>query len=109
VFKYFQIYLFAVFVATELITPVVIRQRFYNKPKILFYLLCVAHAAISIWFWVLFIETKTYSGQFDAPSNVWRIMQIKGIMAAVTIPRIIIIITHFVGKFLKRNSWLEND
>jgi predicted MPP superfamily phosphohydrolase len=56
----------------------------------------------------MFIETKIHQGAFDSPSNVLNIMQMKGIMAAVTIPRIVIIISHFIGKFLKRNSWLTN-
>ena len=101
-------HLFIIFIATELITPIVIQQRFYKKSKKIFYLLCIAHTVMSIWFWILFIKTKTYHGPFDAPSNVLNLMQIRVIMLAVTIPRIIIIITHLIGKFLKRNTWLTN-
>ena len=101
-------YFFILFIVTELITPIVIQQRFYNKSKKIFYLLCTAHVVMSIWFWILFIETKIYSGPFDDPSNIWNLMQIKGIMLAVTLPRIIIIITHFIGKFFKQNNWLSN-
>ena len=101
-------YLFAFFIATELLTPVVIQRQFYNKSKFIFYLLCIVHAVMSIWFWMLFIETKTYRGPFDSPSNIWNIMQVKGIASAVMIPRAIIIITHFLGKFLKCKNWLAN-
>jgi len=99
---------FILFIATELITPIVIQQRFYNKSKKIFYLLCAAHAVMSIWFWILFIETKIYNGPFDTPSNIFNLMQINGIMFAVTLPRSIIIITHFINKFFKRNNWLSN-
>ena len=107
-FKHLQVYLFIIFIATELITPIVIKQRFYYKSKIFFYLLCITHAVMSIWFWILFIETKIYNGPFDDPANLWNLMQIRGIMLAVTFPRSIIIITHFINKFLKRNNWLSN-
>jgi hypothetical protein len=68
---------------------------------------------MSIWFWLLFIETRTYSGVFDSPSNVWNLMQVTGIASAIMLPRAIIIITHFTGKFLKRKTnnhinWLTN-
>ena len=100
-------YLFIFFIATELLTPVVIWQRFYKNSKLLFYLLCSAHAVMSIWFWILFIETSIYSGSFDSPSNIWKLMLISGIIAAVTFPRIIIIITHFVAKFFRsKSNWL---
>ena len=103
-------YLFPLFFATELITPIVIRQRFYKKSKILFYLLCTAHAVMSIWFWILFIKTRVYHGPFDTPSNISNLMQINGIVLAVTLPRVIIIITHFIAKFLKlKTNWLTNS
>ena len=107
-FKTFQISLFIFFIATELITPVVIRQRFYGKSKTVFYPMLISHVVVSVWFWIVFIETKIYSGYFDLPSNVWNIIQIKGIIAAVTIPRIIIIVTHFTGRFLKRSNRIAN-
>ena len=106
-------YLYVCFIATELLTPIVIYQHFYNKSKIVFYLLCVVHAAMSIWFWILFIETKLYSGPFDSPSNIWNLMLVTGVALAATFPRAIIIITHFTGKFLRRKTsgyinWLTN-
>jgi predicted MPP superfamily phosphohydrolase len=62
---------------------------------------------MSLWFWILSIETGTYQGAFDSPANVWKLMLIAGILTAATIPRVIIIITHFVAKFLKlKTDWL---
>jgi len=102
-------YLFILFIATELITPIVIQQRFYKKSKKLFYLLFIANAVMSVWFWILFIETKTYQGHFDTPSNVWKLTLMRGIISAVTLPRVIIIITYFVARFLKlKINWLTN-
>jgi len=101
--------LFVFFIVTELLTPVVIWQRFYKKSKLLFYLLCVTHVAMSLWIWILFIETKTYRGAFDSPSNVWKLMLMAGIVTAVTLPRGIIVIIHFIAKLLKfKNNWLTN-
>ena len=101
-------YLLVFFIATELLTLVVIRQRFYNKSKLAFYMLFIVHAVMSIWFWLLFIETKTYRGAFDSPLNIWNHMQMTGIAFALTLPRAVIIITHFTGRLLKLNNWLTN-
>ena len=106
-------YFFIFFIVTELLTPVVIRQHFYNKSRFVFYLLCIVHAVMSIWFWILFIEIKIYRGAFDSPSNISTLMRMTGIAFAITLPRTIIIIMHFIGKLLKckTNSyinWLTN-
>ena len=102
-------YLFILFIVTELLTPVAIWQRFCKKSKLLFYLLCATHIAMSIWAWILFIETRTYRGPFDSPVNVWKLMQMTGIVSDITLPRVIIIISHFFTKLLKlKTNWLTN-
>ena len=106
-------YLFIILIATELLTPAVIWQRFRSKSKPLFYLALLIHIALSIWLWILFIEIKIYSGPFDSPDNVWNLMLLTGMASAVTLPRTILILAHFVGKFLRRKTggyinWLTN-
>jgi len=76
-------------------------------------MLCIVHAVMSIWFWILYIEISIYRGAFDSPSHISTLMQMTGIAVAITLPRTIIIILHFIGKLLKhkKNShinWLTN-
>ena len=106
-------YLLIFSILIELLALIVIRQHFYKKSMFVFFLLCIIHAVMSVWFWIVFIETKTYHGAFDAPSNIYNLMQLTGIASAIMLPRAIIIIAHFIGKFLKYKTggninWLTN-
>jgi predicted MPP superfamily phosphohydrolase len=100
-------------VATELLTPAVLRQHLYSRTKALFYILIIIHVILSLWFWILYIETTGFNGFFDLPDHVWNIMQMTGMYAAVVMPRIILILLHFAGRLIRyRNgghiNWLTN-
>jgi predicted MPP superfamily phosphohydrolase len=91
-------------VVTELLTPAVLRQHIYNKSKALFYVMVIIHLILSMWLWILFIGIAGYQGFFDAPGHIWNLMQLTGMIAAVVVPRAIIIITHFSGKMIRYKS-----
>lgn len=91
-------------ITTELLTPAVLRQHVYYKSKALFYVMVIIHLILSIWLWILFIGTEGNRGFFDTPGHIWSIMQLTGMIAAVVVPRTILIIMHFSGKMIRYKS-----
>ena len=97
-------WLFIILVITEILTLVVIRQHFYDKSWMRYYLLMTLNAALSIWLWILWFEASSYKGIFDEPDHIWVLMNITGMICAVVIPRIILSIFHFSGWFARLKS-----
>ena len=100
-------------IVIELLTPAVLRQHFYSKSKALFYVLTVIHFILSIWLWILFIAVTGNSRFFDTPGHIWNLMQMTGMIAAVVVPRTILVLFHFTGKVIRYNygghiNWLTN-
>ena len=100
-------------VVIEFLTPAVLRQHFFSTSKTLFYVLAIIHFILSIWLWILFIATTGNRGFFDTPEHIWNIMQMTGMIAAVVVPRTILVLLHFTGKLIRYNSgghinWLTN-
>jgi len=98
---------------TELLTPAVLRQHFYSQSKALFYVLVIIHFILSIWLWILFISITGNRGFFDAPENIWNIMQMTGMIGAAVVPRTILVMMHFTGKLIRYKygghiKWLTN-
>ena len=99
--------------ASELFTPVVLRQHLYQKSRPLYYILLIAHLLLSFWLWILYIEVMSNRGFFDSPRHIWSLMQLYGMIAGVVFPRTLLIIFHFSGRFLRRKTggyinWLTN-
>lgn len=100
-------------ILTDAISLAVLRQHFFVKGRTPYYISVVVHFILSIWFWVLMIDVMGYDSFFDTPDNVWRLMAVAGMVCAVILPRLLVIIAHFTGKWLKRKTgghirWLTN-
>lgn len=93
--------LLIILIITEILTPVVLRQHFYiySKPK--YYISIIVHVILSIWVWILYIETTSNNTFYDNPRHVWLMMNLTGMIIAVIIPRIILNILHFSGTLIK--------
>ena len=105
--------LFIVLIITEILTLVVYRQHFYMRSSLKYSALIVAHIIISLWLWILFIETVSFNSFYDNPRHIWLLMNLTGMIIAVVIPRVIIIIFHFTGKLIRIRhgghiKWLTN-
>ncbi len=96
--------LFLLLLITEILTIRVIRQHLYDRSWLTYYFIMVVHAVFSIWIWILWYETVSFRGIFDEPGHIWTLTSISGMICAVVIPRIIVIIFHFWGRFLKRKT-----
>jgi uncharacterized protein len=51
--------------------------------------------------WMLYVEVKSYNGDFDNPGHIWLMMNLTGTLCAVLFPRILLDILHFTGKLIK--------
>ncbi len=102
-------------VITEVLTPAVLRQHFYNTSRIKYFISLIINTILSIWFWILYIEIVTYDSFYDNPRHIWLLMNLTGMICAVLAPRIILIILHFSGKLISLRSggghkrWLTNS
>jgi predicted MPP superfamily phosphohydrolase len=106
--------LLPVLILTEIFSLVVIRQHFFTRSRYAYYLSLIAHVILSIWLWILFIGIISHRSFFDTPDHVWMLTAFTGVIAAVVIPRLIVIILHFTGKVIRRRSgghirWLTNS
>lgn len=91
-------------VLSEILLPVVLRQHLFSKYRIRYYILLVIHVLLSIWLWLLFFEVAGYKSFYDDPQHVWMLMNLTGMVAAVVAPRVIVIICHFTGIYIRRTS-----
>lgn len=106
-------FLLLLMIFAEILMPVVLRQHFFSNSRNRYYILLVIHVILSIWLWILFFAVAGYESFFDNPQQVWMLMSLTGMTAAVVVPRTIIILCHFAGVFIKRYSgdhlrWLTN-
>jgi uncharacterized protein len=93
--------LLIVLIITEFLSPVVLRQHLYKNSKAKYFISIVIHIILSLWVWIIFIETASYNSFYDNPKHVWLLMNMAAIICAIVIPRIILIILHFTGKLIK--------
>jgi len=97
-----------ILIATEILTFVVIRQHFYDKSWLRYYLVMTLNAVLSIWLWILWFETSIYNGILDEPHHLWAVQNLNGMVSAVVVPRILLIICHFSGKLIRRKTGGHN-
>jgi hypothetical protein len=100
-------------IASEILTLEVLRQHFFSSHKTKYYISLVIHTILSIWIWILFIETEGLRTFFDSPRHIWLLLNLRGMICAVLIPRIILILCHFAGRLLRIKTgshirWLTN-
>lgn len=97
----------------EALSLAVLRQHFFVPARTRYYIFVLIHVILSIWFWILLVAILGHKSFFDTPDNIWRIMALAGMIIAVILPRFLLIILHFTGKWLRRDSgghirWLTN-
>jgi len=96
--------LFIILIITEILAVLVIRQHFFDKSWISYYFVITLNTVMSIWIWILWLEAVTFNGIYDEPDNVWIMMNLAGMIAAVVVPRIIASIFHFSGRLAGRKT-----
>jgi predicted MPP superfamily phosphohydrolase len=92
--------LLIILILTEIFTPVVLKQHFYNNSKAKYFISIVIHIVLSLWLWIMFFEKTSYNSFYDNPKHVWLMMNMIGIIVAIVIPRVILNILHFSGKLI---------
>jgi uncharacterized protein len=105
--------LFIILLVTEILVLEVLSQHFFHNSKPKYYISLVSHIILSLWLWILFFETRSNKTFFDDPRHVWLLLNLNGMICAVVVPRIILVVCHFVGKLIKIKSgehirWLTN-
>ncbi|MGE5419577.1 MAG: metallophosphoesterase [Chloroflexota bacterium] len=100
-------------ILTDALSLAVLRQHFFVQARTRYYILVVAHFILSIWFWILMVNVLGYGSFFDNPDNVWRLMAVAGMICGVILPRLLLIVVHFTGKWIRRKTgghirWLTN-
>lgn len=100
--------LFIILVLTEVLTLSVIRQYLYERSWLSYYFAITIHAVLSIWIWTLWFKTVTFRGMPDDPAHMWSVMNLRGMLMAVVVPRILIIAFHYTGKRTRSaaGTWL---
>ncbi len=96
--------LFVILILTEIFSLTVLRQRFFSSSKPSYYISLLIHIVLSLWIWILYFETRYHNHYFDDPRYVWQMMNLRGMLSAVVLPRIILIFLHFSGKLTKIKS-----
>ncbi len=94
--------LFILLVVAEILTLRVIRQHFFDKSWMKYYLLITLNSILSIWLWALWFKTVSYDGIFDEPAHIWILLNLAGMICAVVLPRIILSVFHFSGMIARR-------
>ena len=102
-----------ILIITEVLTLLVLRQHFYSKSRLKYFISIIIHVILSLWLWILFLEIITDKGFFDTPRHIWLLMSLTGMICAVVVPRVILIIFHFPGRLIKIKNgghirWLTN-
>lgn len=106
--------LLPILILIEILSLVVIRQHLFTRSRYAYYFALIAHLVLSIWLWILFAGIISHRSFFDDPAHVWMLTSFTGVIAAVVIPRLILITLHFTGTFIRRKKgghiiWLTNS
>jgi uncharacterized protein len=93
--------LLIILIISEFLTFLVFRQHYKGFSKTKYYLSNVMNTIVSIYMWIVFIEVRSFEGNYDDPGHIWLMMNLTGIFCAVLLPRILLDILHFTGKILR--------
>ncbi len=104
---------FVLLIIIEVLTVIALRDKLRSRSKGLFILSVLIHFILSIWLWMLLIETTVYKGFFDNPDHISLLLSLAGAICAVAVPRIFLILFHFTGKAIRIRrgghiNWLTN-
>lgn len=102
-----------ILVLVEILSLTVLRQHFYKFSKAGYIISLMIHLLLSIWFWILLIDFLRHDSFFDTPGHIWSLMALVGMFGVVIVPRILVIILHFTGRWKRRETgghirWLTN-
>ncbi len=105
--------LLLILILAEFLAPEVLRQHYYSKHRTRFYVTVIIHVIFSLWLWLLYFETITFNSFYDSPEHIWRLMALNGTIAAVILPRLVLVAFHFSGKLIRFRTgghirWLTN-
>ncbi len=92
----------------EILTIIVIRQHFFDRSWMRYYLFLTINTILSVWLWVLCFKAVNYEGFFEETDHVWLLMSLNGMIGALVIPRIILSSFHFSGVYTQRHSGGHN-
>lgn len=84
----------------EIFTIIVLKEHFFNRSKAKYILAVIIHIILSIWVWIIFIETISYNSFYDNPKHVWLMMNMAAVIIAIVIPRFFLIALHYTGKLI---------
>jgi predicted MPP superfamily phosphohydrolase len=90
--------LFIILLILDILTPLALKDHFFNHSKPKYYISITIHIILSLWTWLIFVEEVSYNSFYDNPKHVWLMMNMASIIITIVIPRIIINILHFTGK-----------
>jgi uncharacterized protein len=102
-----------VFLIPEILSVVVFRQHFIPDSRTKYSFFLVLHTVLSIYFWILFFSLVSHESFFDTPENIWNLTSFSGMVFAVIVPRYLLVIFHFAGRYHVRKKgghirWLTN-
>jgi uncharacterized protein len=103
--------LIIVFLIPEILSVVVFRQHFLPDSRVKYSFFLILHIILSIFFWILFFSLASHDSFFDTPGNIWNLTTFSGVIFAVLVPRYLLVIFHFAGRFRKKAGhikWLTN-
>lgn len=108
-----MIIILIILVLVEALSLAVLRQHLYVLHRTRYHALVIIHIILSLWLWILVAAIAGHKSFFDTPGNIWIIMAFAGMVSAVILPRLLLIILHFIGKVMMRNregniKWLTN-
>jgi len=90
-----------ILVVSEILAFLVLRQHFKGFSKTRYYLSSVINAILSGFLWIVYIEVRSFTGEFDDPGHVWLMMTLNGAYCSILAPRVLLIILHFGGKAVR--------
>jgi hypothetical protein len=92
--------LLIILIIIEIFTLIVLKQHFFNFSKAKYILSVIIHIILSIWAWMILIETIFYNSFYDNPKHVWLMMNMAAVIIAIVIPRILLLILHYSGRLI---------
>lgn len=108
-----MIIILIILVLIEAFSLAVLRQHLFITHRTRYHVLLIIHLILSLWIWILIAGIAGHDSFFDTPANIWMLMAMAGMVTAVILPRLLLIILHFLGKLLSKKKgsgikWLTN-
>jgi hypothetical protein len=92
---------FGLIIVIEILSFIVLKECFNKRPGRIFYSIAGVHLILSIWLWYLLFRYTCFKGPYDTAGNIWIQLNLMGMICAVVFPRVILLLIHFTGRFLK--------